>query len=93
MFYKGAIPAGTDWNTLITGGIYHYAQNLYPDQTNTPDGAWGWGILIVLQSKIPNQTIVTQIFIPIMGNDLNRLIYIRSSNPVESKINSNWRKL
>ncbi len=55
---KSKITAGTDWNTITTAGIYIVSNSaVLSDADNAPDGAYGYGTLLVIYNSRLSQDI------------------------------------
>lgn len=57
---RGTVTSVTDWNTLTSSGIYE----VNTLGTNTPSGAYGWGVLVVSVGVTASTGTTSQVYYP-----------------------------
>lgn len=87
MLYRSRISVGTDWNTILTPGIYDY-YGTASEHTNAPVQMGGWGNLVVFRASID---ITMQLAYQIGGNGTQ--MWFRTFSSVNPSGSAGWRKI
>lgn len=95
---RGAVPVGTDWNTLTESGMFRVNLESEAGQTNYPPSANSWGVLLVFNAgsiigaNATASSYTIQIYISLFDNN----IFWRAGDASGSGIlpsNRTWKKI